>query len=99
MTEDLQPGERVRWTENGRWFSGRVVRRVEHDVTIKGHVLPSSPAAPRWLVVTAAGDHAAHPFAAVERVSTADPRQGDLFGLGRAASAQASLISRRRSWR
>ena len=80
MADDLRPGERVRWTENGRWFRGRVVRRVDGDLTIKGHRLPASPAAPRWLVVTAAGDHAAHPFDAVERVmASADARQGDLF--------------------
>ena len=80
MADDLRPGERVRWTEGGRWFSGRVVGRVEHDLLIKGHPLPASPAAPRWLVVTAAGDHAAHPFEAVERVDAPDPRQGELFG-------------------
>ena len=80
MADDLQPGERVRWTEDGRWFSGRLVRRVEHDLTIKGNRLPASPAAPRWLVVTAAGDHAAHPFAAVQRIDPPDPRQGELFG-------------------
>lgn len=80
MADDLQPGERVRWTEHGRWFSGRVVRRVEHDLTIKGRHLPASPVAPRWLVVTAAGDHAAHLSAAVERSAAPDPRQGDLFG-------------------
>ena len=80
MADDLRRGERVRWTENGRWFSGRVVRRLDHDLTIKGHVLSASPAAPRWLLVTAAGGQAAHPFAAVERVEVSDPRQGDLFG-------------------
>ncbi len=70
----------MRWTENGCWFSGRVVRRVDHDLTLKGHHLPASPAAPRWLVVTAAGDQAAHPFAVVERLDAADRRQPDLFG-------------------
>lgn len=79
MADDLQPGERVRWTENGRWFSGRVVRRVDHDLVLKGHHLPASPAAPRWLLVTARGDHAAHPFGAVERCDRPDPRQADLF--------------------
>ena len=80
MADDLRPGERVRWAENGRWFSGRVVRRVERDLVIKGHHLPASPAAPRWLVETAAGDAAAHPFEAVERADPPDPRQGELFG-------------------
>ena len=79
VADDLRPGERVRWTERGRWFSGRVVRRVEHDLVIKGHPLPASPAAPRWLLVTAAGDHAAHPFSAVERIASKDARQGELF--------------------
>ena len=80
MADDLRLGERVRWTENGRWFSGRLVRRVDGDMTIKGHHLPASPAAPRWLLVTSSGDYAAHPFAAVERLETPDPRQGELFG-------------------
>ena len=79
VADDLRPGERVRWTENGRWFSGRVVRRVEHDLVIKGRPLPASPAAPRWLLVTAAGDQAAHPFSAVERIASEDARQGELF--------------------
>ncbi len=88
MPDDLRPGERVRWTEHGRWFSGRVVRRVTHDLVIKGRRLLASPAAPRWLVVTAAGDRAAHPPGAVRRLEADDPRQGDLFappeGAGRA---------------
>lgn len=79
MADDLRPGERVRWTEHGRWFSGRLVRRVEHDLTLKGHHLRASPAAPRWLVVTAAGDHAAHPFAAVRRADPEAAAQPDLF--------------------
>ena len=76
---EFRPGERVRWTEHGRWFSGRVVRRVTHDLVLKGHGLPASPAAPRWLVVTAAGDHAAHPAEAIRRVDGAEVRQGELF--------------------
>ena len=43
MADDLRTGERVRWSEGGRWFSGRVVRRVEHDLTLKGHRLRPAP--------------------------------------------------------
>ena len=80
MADDLRPGERVRWTEHGRWFSGRAVRRLTADVTIKGRRLRASPAAPRWLLVTGAGDHAAHPPECVVRTDETDRRQGELFG-------------------
>ncbi|MBE7219290.1 MAG: DUF2945 domain-containing protein [Caulobacteraceae bacterium] len=69
----------MRWTEAGRWFSGRFVRVVTADLVIKGHPLPASPAAPRWLVRTVDGAYAAHPPEAVEPADPpSDPRQGGL---------------------
>ena len=55
------------------------MREVTADLTIKGHPLPASPAAPRWLVRTAAGAYAAHPPHAVELADPPpDPRQAEL---------------------
>ena len=75
----LAPGARVRWTEGGRWFSGRLVRRLTADVGIKGERLHASPAAPLWLVETASGARAAHPpHAIVPAAPAPDPAQGEL---------------------
>lgn len=84
MADDLQPGDPVSWTEHGRWFSGRVVRRLTADIAIRGKRLRASPAAPRWMVETAMGARAAHPPEAVVRrrpdlADRGDVRQGELF--------------------
>ena len=78
MADDLQPGGRVRWTERGLWFSGRVMRRLVAAVVIKekrclrtcGSALAAGERA---------RDHAAHPPAADERADPVDARQGEPF--------------------
>lgn len=60
MAEQFKAGDKVRWSSHGGTARGRVVRKVEKPMTIKGNRVAASPENPEYLVETEEGKRAAH---------------------------------------
>jgi len=67
MADDLKPGDAVRWSSHGGTAHGKVVRKVEKPMTIKGHKVAASRDQPEFLVETEEGKRAAHRPGALRR--------------------------------
>jgi plastocyanin len=67
MTKQLKPGDKVSWSSQGGEAHGKVVRKVEKPMTIKGHKVAASPDNPEFLVETEDGKRAAHKPGALRR--------------------------------
>ncbi len=60
MAKDLKAGDKVAWSSHGGEAHGKIVRKVEKPMTIKGHKVAASKDNPEYLVETDEGKHAAH---------------------------------------
>lgn len=67
MTKSLTPGDKVSWDSHAGTAHGKVVRKLEKPMTIKGHKVAASPENPEFLVKTEEGKKAAHKPAALRR--------------------------------
>ena len=60
MTKQLKNGDWVTWSSHGGMAKGKVVRKLTHPMTIKGHKVAASRDNPEYLVETSEGKRAAH---------------------------------------
>lgn len=67
MGGPLKPGDKVSWSSHGGRAHGKVVRRLEKPLEIKGHKVAASPDNPEYLVETEDGKRAAHKPEALRR--------------------------------
>ena len=61
-------GDRVKWDSSGGQAEGKVVRVAHRSGTIKEFKYKASTAAPRYIVETDEGKHAAHKAGELRRV-------------------------------
>lgn len=66
MDKDPRPGDKVTWNSHGGEAHGKVVRKLTHPTTIKGHKVAASADNPEFLVETDEGKRAAHKAAALK---------------------------------
>ncbi|OYW50689.1 MAG: hypothetical protein B7Z34_04120 [Novosphingobium sp. 12-62-10] len=67
MTKTFKAGDAVRWDSHGGEAHGKVVRKLEKPMTIKGHKVAASKDNPEFLVETEEGKRAAHKPGALRR--------------------------------
>ena len=67
MTKQLKNGDWVTWSSHGGMAKGKVVRKLTHPMTIKGHKVAASKDNPEFLVETGEGKRAAHKPGALRR--------------------------------
>lgn len=67
MAKSLTQGDAVSWKSHGGKAHGKVVRKLEQPMTIKGHKVAASKENPEFLVETAEGKRAAHKPGALKR--------------------------------
>ena len=60
MAKSLKPGDKVSWNSHGGHAHGKVVRKLEKPMAIKGHKVAASEDNPEFLVETDEGKRAAH---------------------------------------
>jgi hypothetical protein len=60
MSKKLKTGDRVSWSSHGGEAEGKVVRKLNKPMTIKGHKVAASKDNPEYLVGTGEGKRAAH---------------------------------------
>jgi len=60
VTKQLKNGDWVTWSSHGGTAKGKVVRKLTHPMTIKGHKVAASRDNPEYLVETSEGKRAAH---------------------------------------
>jgi hypothetical protein len=61
-------GTRVSWKSHGGTAEGKVVRKLTHPVTIKGHKAMATKENPEFLVETDEGKRAAHKAGALKKL-------------------------------
>ena len=67
MADQLKSGYKVSWKSHGGTAQGKVVRKLTHPTTIKGHKVAASSDNPEFLVETDEGKRAAHKPGALTR--------------------------------
>lgn len=72
MAEDasnrpLRKGDKVSWSSHGGTAHGKVVKKLTHPRSIKGHKVAASAEHPEYLVETEEGAQAAHKAEALTR--------------------------------
>jgi len=67
VTKQLKNGDWVTWSSHGGMAKGKVVRKLTHPMTIKGHKVAASRDNPEYLVETSEGKRAAHKAAALPK--------------------------------
>ncbi|MDB5412508.1 MAG: hypothetical protein JWR10_843 [Rubritepida sp.] len=61
MTSEPKKGDHVRWDTSQGETSGKVVRKLTRETSIKGHAAKATPASPQYLVESdKTGAEAAH---------------------------------------
>ena len=67
MADQLKSGDRVSWKSHGGRARGKVVRKLTHPTSIKGHKVAASEENPECLVETDEGKRAAHKAGALTK--------------------------------
>lgn len=67
MTKELDAGDKVSWSSHGGKARGKVVKKLTHPTTIKGHKVAASKDNPEYLVETGEGKQAAHKASALTK--------------------------------
>jgi len=67
MTKELHKGDKVEWDSSGGHSTGKVVRKLTSQMTIKGHKVAASKDNPEYLVETEDGKQAAHKPGSLKR--------------------------------
>ena len=67
MTKELHKGDKVEWDSSGGHSTGKVVKKLTAEMTIKGHKVAASKDNPEYLVETEEGNRAAHKPGALKK--------------------------------
>ena len=67
MTKELHKGDKVEWDSSGGHSTGKVVKKLTAEMTIKGHKVAASKDNPEDLVETDEGKRAAHKPGALKK--------------------------------
>ena len=67
MASELHKGDTVSWESSGGHSTGKVVRKLTEQMTIKGHKVAASKDNPEYLVETEGGKRAAHKPGALKK--------------------------------
>ena len=67
MAENLQQGDKVKWSSHGGEAHGKVVKRVTSPTKIKSHKVAASKDNPQFIVETDEGKQAAHKAGALKK--------------------------------
>lgn len=70
MTDKFNPGDEVEWDSQGGSAKGKVVRKLESPIRVKGHEVAASKENPEYLVETPRGGKAAHKEEALRKRSS-----------------------------
>ena len=60
VAKNLKQGDKVGWDSSGGHSTGKIVKKLTSQMTIKGHKVAASADNPEFLVETEQGKRAAH---------------------------------------